>query len=102
MRGVRSVRELNPNFVRRVGHRRPSHGRFAGVQRGFQRILDLPDHAEGDTSVASGRSDMSMPQQAACTICELSHFASRAYAKRKHIERRHFNAGQRVIELRPE
>jgi hypothetical protein len=32
-------------------------------------------------------------------MCQLSHFASRAYAKRKRIERRHFNAGQRAIEL---
>jgi len=28
-----------------------------------------------------------------------SHFASRAYVKRKRIERRHLNAGQRAIEL---
>jgi hypothetical protein len=32
-------------------------------------------------------------------MCQLSHFASRAYAKRKRIERRHFNVGQRAIEL---
>jgi hypothetical protein len=32
-------------------------------------------------------------------MCQLSHFASRAYAKRKRIERRHFNAGQWAIEL---
>jgi len=29
-------------------------------------------------------------------MCQLSHFASRAYAKRKRIERRHFNAGQQL------